>query len=148
MKQYIAEFIGTYTLALVVILSVAGVALKITPALAGITLGLFVYAIGPISGCHINPAISFALWVLGKMKQNEMVMYIAAQLIGAVAALGTSWLLVENLSRTVSVVQDRVGTGLMPGVAEALGAFIFGFGIMAVVSGKVRKEFSGVVIGG
>lgn len=148
MKKYIAEFLGTYTLSLVVLLSVAGVTLNTTPALAAITLGLFVYIIGSISGCHINPAVSFALWVLGKMKQNEMLNYVVSQLAGAVVALGTAWLLVDNLSQSLSFIQDRVGADLIVGLGESLGAFIFGFGIMSVVSGKVQKELSGIIIGG
>src|SRR3989344_6229555 len=148
MKKYTAEFFGTLVLSLIVILSVSGVALKTTPVLAAITLGLFVYTIGSVSGCHINPAVTFGLWVLGKIKQNEAISYIAAQVIGAMSAVGIAWVLVEDLSRKISVVQERVGNDPMIGLAEVLGAVIFGFGIMSVVSGKVKQELSGVVIGG
>ena len=148
MKKYTAEFFGTLVLSLIVILSVSGVALKTTPVLAAITLGLFVYTIGSVSGCHINPAVTFGLWVLGKIKQNEAISYIAAQVIGAMSAVGIAWVLVEDLSRKISVIQNRVGNDPMIGLAEVLGAVIFGFGIMAVVSGKVKQELSGVVIGG
>ncbi|MCR4263159.1 MAG: aquaporin [Candidatus Roizmanbacteria bacterium] len=148
MKKYVAEFFGTLVLSLIVILSVSGVALKTTPVLAAVTLGFLVYTIGSVSGSHINPAVTFGLWVLGKIKQQEAVSYIAAQMIGAMSAVGIAWVLVEDLSSRISGVQDRVGNDPLIGLAEVLGAVIFGFGIMAVVSEKVKQELSGVIIGG
>ena len=47
-----------------------------------------VYAIGPISGCHINPAISVAMLVAGKMKGKDCLMYIIAQFLGAIVGAG------------------------------------------------------------
>ena len=54
----------------------------------GLTLLTMVYAIGHISGCHINPAVSFGLWAGGRFKSRELIPYIAAQVIGAVIAGG------------------------------------------------------------
>ena len=148
MKKYIAELVGTYVLSLVVLLSVAGATLPMTPLLAGVTLALFVYTIGPLSGSHINPAVTFGLWVSGKISTEEGLNYIVAQLIGAVAALGTAWFAIADLSSDLSNIQDRVGMDPFVGLGELLGAIVFGFGIMSVVSGKVKDELSGIVIGG
>jgi glycerol uptake facilitator-like aquaporin len=54
----------------------------------GLTVVTMVYAIGHISGCHLNPAVSFGLWASGRMKGSELLPYIVAQVIGAVLAGG------------------------------------------------------------
>ena len=86
MKKYFAEFFGAFVLSLVVGLSVSGQFPIVTPVLAGLTLGLFVYTIGVISGCHINPAVTVGLLSIGKIKMNEAAKYIVAQLLGGILA--------------------------------------------------------------
>src|SRR5690242_3871019 len=103
MKKNLAEFIGTFCLVLfgcgAAVLSGKTIPAAISDAPVGIGLlgislafGLAVvvmaYAIGPISGCHINPAISIAMMVNGKLKLNEGVGYIISQFAGATAAAG------------------------------------------------------------
>lgn len=88
MKKEIAEFVGTFTLVLfgcgaAVIaggdVGVLGIALAF-----GLALIAMAYAIGPVSGCHINPAVSFAAFIAGKMGGREMIRYVVAQLLGAI----------------------------------------------------------------
>ena len=69
LKPFVAEFFGTFILSLVVMLSVmAGSQFPIaTSFLAAITLGIFVYSIGHISGSHLNPAVTIALWSIKKI---------------------------------------------------------------------------------
>ena len=144
-KKYFAEGLGTFTLALVVYLAasnVPGLPLPI-PVLAALALGLCVYTIGPISGCHINPAVTLGAFSIKKISANEAVGYIVAQFVGAGLALGVgSWVFNMN-------------PGISPGpftwtafLAEALGAFFFTFGIASVIYGKTPSVASGVVIGG
>ena len=90
MKKEIAEFIGTFTLVLfgcgaAVIagssVGVLGVALAF-----GLALIAAAYAFGPVSGCHINPAVSFGAFIAGKMSGKELVSYVFAQCLGAIVA--------------------------------------------------------------
>jgi aquaporin Z len=90
MKKYLAEFVGTFVLVLVGVGSAVldGKALgPIGISLAfGLTLVAMAYAIGPISGCHINPAVTVGLAVAGKCKWADVPGYVVAQCVGAIAA--------------------------------------------------------------
>lgn len=142
MKKYIAECLGTFTLTLVVALSLAGAFPVSTPVLAGLTLGLFVYTIGALSGAHINPGVTIGAWSIGKMQPKEAVIYIVAQLVGAAVALGVmSGLLGGGAELTVS-------GDMTIWIAEALGMVFFTFGIASVVYKKTSEHMSGLVIGG
>ena len=90
MKRYFAEFVGTFVLvfggcgAAVLAgdrISNAGVALAF-----GLSLLAMVYTIGPISGCHVNPAVTFGLWLSGKFEAKRIPGYVVAQIIGAIVA--------------------------------------------------------------
>lgn len=140
-KKYLAEFIGTFGLSLVVALSLAGKFSVPTPVLAGLTLGLFVYSIGSISGCHINPAVTLAFWSLKKIRAREVVGYIIAQLLGA----GLANLIAHSM---VTMPRLTVQTSWATFAAELLGTMLFTFGIAAVVYEKVSAPMSGVVVGG
>lgn len=91
MKKYLAELIGTATLVLfgcgsAVIAEMGGaLPLGALPIAFGFGLGLMLaaYAIGPISGCHINPAVTVGMFVAGRIGSSEAVGYIVAQFIGA-----------------------------------------------------------------
>jgi aquaporin Z len=104
MKKYLAEAVGTFILVFfgcgsAVIagdkIGVAGIAFAFGLALIGAA-----YGIGPISGCHINPAVSLGVWIAGRMKSGDLVGYIVGQCVGAIVA---AWLL--------SIVAGGVGGG-------------------------------------
>ena len=88
MKKEIAEFIGTFTLVLfgcgaaVIAGSTVGV-LGIALAF-GLALVAMAYGIGPVSGCHINPAVSFGAYIAGHMSFREFIRYAVAQCLGAI----------------------------------------------------------------
>ena len=96
MKSYAAEFIGTFWLVLggcgsaVLAASFPDVGIGwLGVALAfGLTVLTMAYAIGHISGCHLNPAVSLGLWAGGRFPANQLVPYIVAQVLGAIAAGG------------------------------------------------------------
>ena len=94
MKQYGAEFFGTFWLVLggcgsaVLAAAFPGVGIGLLGvALAfGLTVLTMAYAIGHISGCHLNPAVSVGLWAGGRFPANQLLPYIVAQVLGAIAA--------------------------------------------------------------
>jgi len=98
MKKFIAEFVGTLTL----VLFGCGAAVlggdhvgQLGIALAfGFAIVAMAYGIGPISGCHVNPAVSLAVFVAGRMTVTEMLTYWAAQFLGAVAGAALLMLIV------------------------------------------------------
>lgn len=145
MKKYLAELFGTFLLALVVGLSLRGVFPVPTPVLAALTLGLFVYTAGHISGAHINPAVTIGIWSLGKIKFKEAVIYIAAQFVGATLALYAIAALYGNNGFDLHL---PLAHGFSVAAAEFLGAVFFTFGIAAVVRGKVPADVTGLTIGG
>ena len=125
MKNYIVEFLGTFFLVLVVGLAVidwggAGLA----PIAIGSVLMVMVYAGGPISGGHYNPAVSLAVWMRGKLPTKDLVPYWTAQIIaGLVAAL------IVNFYKPNSAV-----TPLNPDIPKALlNEFLFTFALCFVV---------------
>jgi len=143
-QKLIAEAFGTFVLALVVQLTLFTGLFSINTAVAAaLTLGLFVYTIGGKSGCHINPAVTLGLLSIGKMKWKESVYYIISQLAGA----GLATLLLVLLNGGVAPQFDIIPSSINAFGAEVVGAIIFGFGIAAVVYGKVRDDMSGIVIG-
>jgi aquaporin Z len=93
MRKYIAEFIGTFWLVLggcgSAVLAAAfpdvGIGLLGVSLAFGLTVLTMAYAIGHISGCHLNPAVSVGLWVGGRFPANQLVPYIIAQVLGAFA---------------------------------------------------------------
>jgi aquaporin Z len=94
MKQVSAEFLGTFWLVLggcgSAVLAAAfpnvGIGLHGVSLAFGLTVLTMAYAIGPISGCHLNPAVSIGLWAGGRFPAGKLVPYIVAQVLGAIAA--------------------------------------------------------------
>jgi aquaporin Z len=143
MKKYIAEIIGTFTLTAVVLGSLSSIFPISTVLLAGITLGLFVYSIGHISGSHINPAVTLGLLSIKKISLFDAVLYIIAQCVGAgLAYLAMHTAFGTEIAHVVPVDSIRVVC------AEILGTFLFTFGIASVVYGQSEKSMGGIVVGG
>ena len=83
MKKYLAEFIGTFLLAFSVLVSTGLITRIGTPALAALVLGFCVYTLGMVSGAHLNPAITLAVFSVRKIGVQDALGYIIAQLAGA-----------------------------------------------------------------
>jgi len=106
MKKGIAEFIGTFTL----VLFGCGAAVIAGPQIAGATtvgvLGIafafglaivaMAYGIGQVSGCHVNPAVSLGACIAGRLPVGDLVTYVIAQCLGAIAGAGVLWLIMSG----------------------------------------------------
>ena len=142
LQKVIAELIGTFLLTAGVGMSIIATNAPIaTPVVAALTLGIMVYVIGGISGCHINPAITLGLLVNNKLNIKTAVGYIVAQILGAFLA---------GVMINVLVGSLRVGAGgdTNSMIAEVVGTFFFAFGVASVVSRKNTPSASGVTVGG
>ncbi len=101
MKQYGAEFLGTFWLVLggcgSAVLAAAfpqvGIGLHGVSLAFGLTVLTMAYAIGHISGCHLNPAVSVGLWAGGRFPANKLLPYIVAQVLGAIVAGGVLYVI-------------------------------------------------------
>lgn len=124
----------------------------------GVVVLVMVYAIGPISGCHINPAITIAMLVAKKINKKDALMYIVAQCVGAI--IGAAVLLViasglpgydvlvnglgQNGYDTASPGQYALYAGF---IAEVVLTFFFLLVIFGATSEKAPKGFAGIAIG-
>lgn len=141
-RAYTAELLGTFLLTLFISLALLSGIPEVTPFVAAITLLVLVYMFGEISGCHLNPAVTVALWSVKKISTADMGGYIGAQIIGALFAMGLTTLLVGS---TPSLFVENLP---LLGVAEALGTAVLLLGICAVVYKKAPAPASGFTIGG
>lgn len=167
MKKYLAEGFGTMFL----VLLACGSAVLAGPSIGGLGIGLcfglvlvcLCYAIGNISGCHVNPAVSFAMWLSGKLSGKDLCGYVVAQLIGAVIGAGfLYWFtdfgpdfnfggitddgITKNYLAT-NVLQNGATTG-MALMAEMLLTFFFVFVILGATDEKLGfGKFAGLAIG-
>lgn len=104
MQRYGAEFFGTFWLVLggcgSAVLAAAfpqlGIGLLGVALAFGLTVLTMAFAIGHISGCHLNPAVSIGLWAGGRFPARELLPYIASQLLGAIAAAGVLYLIASG----------------------------------------------------
>jgi len=104
MKAYIAEFFGTFWLVLggcgSAVLAAAfpdvGIGLLGVSLAFGLTVLTMAFAIGHISGCHLNPAVSVGLWVGGRFPANQLLPYIVAQVAGAIVAGGVLYVIASG----------------------------------------------------
>lgn len=162
-KKYIAELIGTMVLVLMGCGSavIAGNYLGGTVGIAfafGISVLVMVYTIGPISGCHINPAISIAMLVAGKLSVKDTAFYVVFQCVGAIIGAGILYSIAVG-TRTFNLAvnglgQNGYGTASMGGyslasalIAEIVLTFIFLLVIFGSTSEAAPKGFAGIAIG-
>jgi len=104
MKQYVAEFLGTFWLVLggcgSAVLAAAfpdvGIGLLGVSLAFGLTVLTMAFAIGHISGCHLNPAVSIGLWAGGRFSVNQLLPYIVAQVVGAIVAGGVLYVIASG----------------------------------------------------
>lgn len=163
MRKYLAECIGTMTLvilgcgtAMLVGCDAAhGGGYVLTAFAFGLSIVAMAYSIGNISGCHINPAVSFGVLLSGRMSLNDFVNYVIFQCIGAL--IGAAVLAMIFSLGGVTDMTGGLGTNGLAGVngsatagllVEIVLTFIFVINILGVTSSKAgHGSFGGLIIG-
>lgn len=161
----IAEFIGTFWLVLggcgSAVLAAGfpdvGIGLLGVSLAFGLTVVTMAYAIGHISGCHLNPAVTLGLWAGGRFDAKDIPLYIIAQVLGATAAAFTlyviasgnaDWSIASGLAANgydaASPGKYAMATGFL---VELLMTFFFLFVIMGVTDSRAPAGFAPLAIG-
>ncbi len=154
-KKYIAEFIGTFVLVLFACGTAAAVgcstadpnvAYLLTALAFGLVIVAMAYSIGNVSGCHINPAVSIAMLVSGKMSIKDFVGYVVAQCLGAIAGAA---LLGYFLGFDCGFGANGLYNGdIVKSLAiEVVLTFVFVLAILGVTSKIENGKVAGIVIG-
>lgn len=155
MKKYLAEFIGTFVLVLFAcgVAAVTGcngeanAAYVLTALAFGGVIVAMAYSIGQISGCHINPAVSIAVWMNKGMTSKDFAGYLVSQFLGAIAGaavllamigtskgLGANGLFEGNILKSITI--------------EIILTFVFVLAVLGATSKSENSKIAGLVIGG
>jgi aquaporin Z len=158
MKIFIAELIGTFTLVLLgcgsAVLAGGEVGQLGIAFAFGLAIVAMAYGIGPISGCHVNPAVSFGAFVAGRLSMNAMFQYWAAQFIGATLGAGVLYLIATGNAGYDLAANGLGQNGWGPGylgeynivsalVFEVVATFLF----LVVILGSTQKSAPGMLAG-
>lgn len=165
MKAYFAETIGTFWLVLggcgSAVLAAAfpehGIGFMGVALAFGLTVVTMAYAIGPISGCHLNPAISIGLWAGGRFPSTQVLSYIVAQLIGGIIAGGVLYLIAtgkagfdvnSGFAANGYGAHSPGGYSMMAAlITEIVMTAIFLFVIMGATNKNAHPMMAGLAIG-
>ena len=149
MRKYIAEAVGTMFLTLLACGVAAATGNYLATSLAfGLVIVAAAYSIGNVSGCHINPAVSISLTVAGKMKIEECIKYIVAQVIGAFIGSGLLAACLKGFeSLGANGYDGEVVTVWVALLVEVILTFVFTTTILGVTDKKDNGHATGIVIG-
>jgi len=165
MKKPVAEFIGTFTLvffgcgAAVIAgmgsgptsINVLGIAFAF-----GLSIVAMAYGIGPISGCHVNPAVSFGVLTAGRMTMGDFISYVIAQVLGALAGAIVLYIILSGKAEgwNGGLGQNGWGPGnfgqynlLSAFIFEVVATFLFLVCILGVTQKAGATQFAGLAIG-
>ncbi|MDZ4762546.1 MAG: aquaporin Z [Alphaproteobacteria bacterium] len=163
MKKLVAEFIGTFTLVLLgcgsAVLAGDTVGQLGISLAFGLAIVAMAYGVGPISGCHVNPAVSFGAFVAGRMSLNDMVMYWVAQFLGALAGAGVLYVIATGqagfeMPEEWALGSNGWGEGYLGQysmtaalVFEIVATFLFLVVILGSTQARAPAAFAGLAIG-
>jgi aquaporin Z len=160
-KKYAAEFIGTFVLVFMgcgsAVIAGSYIGAQGVAFAFGLSFLVMVYAIGGISGCHINPAVSISMLVRGKITAKNAVAYIIAQCVGAIVGAGVLYFIASGIP-TFSLANGLAQNGYAEAspagysmasafVAEVVLTLLFCLVIHGSTSEKAPKGFAGISIG-
>lgn len=154
MKKLVAEFIGTFTLVFLGCASVViagadgttGVGLLGISLTFGLALIGMAYGIGPISGCHINPAVSVGAVVAGRMPASDLVGYVVAQVAGAIVAAAALMIIAKgnpDHSGALGITEWSTYGATSAFLFELIATFLF----VVVILGATQKAAAGAQAG-
>lgn len=164
-KRFVAEFLGTFWLVFggcgSAVLAAAfpqlGIGLLGVALAFGLTVLTMAFAIGHISGCHLNPAVSIGLWVGRRFPANELLPYILAQVLGGIAGAGVLYVIAsgkEGFSTAAGFAANGYGahspggyTLLAAMVAEIVLTFFFLMVILGSTDKRAPQGFAPIAIG-
>lgn len=162
MKKFFAEFFGTFVLVFIgagsAVIAGGQIGVLGISFAFGIAVLAMAYAIGPVSGCHINPAISISMLVAGKLSAKDAVMYVIAQILGAILGAGILYMIASGKSgydvTLNGLGQNGWGVGYLGEytmgaafLAEVVLTAIFLLVIFGATSDKANGKFAGLAIG-
>lgn len=159
MKKYLAEMIGTMVLVLMgcgaAVFAGAGQPFDPVGTLGvafafGLSVVAMAYAIGSISGCHINPAITLGVFLSGRMSGKDAGMYMVFQVIGAIIGSSILWFLAKDSASTTTLTGANgfaEGHMMQAFVAEAVFTCIFVLVVLGVTAKNGLNKFAGLAIG-
>ena len=162
MKKPLAEFIGTFTLVLLgcgsAVIAGADIGLTGISFAFGLALIGMAYGIGPVSGCHINPAVTAGVVVSGRMTIAEAIPYVIAQIAGAIAAALVLWIIASGKADYDVAVNGLGQNGWGPGylgeynigaafIFEVVATFLFVVVILGATGANAPAAMAGLAIG-
>lgn len=162
MKKVIAEFVGTFTLVLMgcgaVVLAGFDIVGQLGIAFAfGFAIIAMAYGIGPVSGCHINPAVSLGVFFAGRMNAQDLIKYIIAQFAGAIAGAAVLYVIASGKAGydlSMGLGQNGYGAASSGGynlmaaiVFEFVATFLFLVTILGVTGKDQPSHLAGLAIG-
>ena len=165
MKKYLAEAFGTFVLVFVGVGAIVaggfGGALPIGQIGIGLAFGLAVtamaYSIGPVSGAHLNPAVTLGVWLAGRMEARDVVPYMIAQVIGAVLGALFIYIVALGQAKGYDIAASGLGQNAWDPSAgystrsafliELVATFVFVTVILGVTHPKQETVLAGLVIG-
>lgn len=163
MKKLLAEFIGTFWLVLggcgSAVLAAAfpevGIGLVGVSLAFGLTVLTIAYSLGHISGAHLNPAVSVGLWMGGRFSAKELLPYIGAQILGAIAGAGVLYIIATGNGSDIGGFASNGYGEYSPGgysmIAALVTEFVMTFMFLIIILGATDKKapaaFAGLAIG-
>jgi aquaporin Z len=166
MNKPLAEFIGTFALvffgcgaAVIGGMGSGATAINLLGIASafGLAIVAMAYGIGPVSGCHVNPAVSFGAFVAGRMSMADMISYWVAQVVGAIVGALVLYIILGGKAQgwDGGLGQNGWGEGYLGAysmlsafVFEAVATFLFLVCILGVTQEGAPSQFAGLAIGG
>ncbi|MCT8999744.1 MIP family channel protein [Chelativorans intermedius] len=160
MKAYVSELFGTFFLVFIgcgsVVLGDFGALIPTGGALAiafafGIAVVAMAYAVGPVSGAHLNPAVTLGAFLAGRLPARDVAPYMAAQVVGGVLGALVLWIIATGAASGAPTNLAANGwsdySTAAAFIAEMVATFIFVMVILGVTAGKHITVMAGLVIG-